>query len=44
MSKTKQLIEEASHFITICYKELSKEHFIEERMKEIQAEREDRDI
>ena len=38
MSKTKQLIEEASHFITICYKELSKEHFIEERMKEIQAE------
>lgn len=38
MSKTKQLIEEASHFIMICYKELNKEQFIEERMKEIQAE------
>ncbi|MGG2932625.1 nitric oxide synthase oxygenase [Bacillus pacificus] len=38
MSKTKQLIEEASQFITICYKELSKEQFIEERMKEIQVE------
>ncbi|MGF9767795.1 nitric oxide synthase oxygenase [Bacillus albus] len=38
MSKTKQLIEEASQFITICYKELNKEQFIEERMKEIQVE------
>lgn len=38
MSKTKQLIEEASQFITICYKELNKEQFIEERMKEIQIE------
>lgn len=38
MSKMKQLIEEASHFIMICYKELNKEQFIEERMKEIQAE------
>ncbi|MBZ4226438.1 nitric oxide synthase oxygenase [Bacillus wiedmannii] len=38
MSKTKQLIEEASQFITICYKELNKEQFIEERVKEIQVE------
>ena len=38
MSKTKQLIEEASHFIKICYKELNKEQFIEERMKEIRVE------
>ncbi|WP_166704393.1 nitric oxide synthase oxygenase [Bacillus albus] len=38
MSKTKQLIEEASQFIKICYKELNKEQFIEERMKEIQVE------
>ncbi|MGG0300212.1 nitric oxide synthase oxygenase [Bacillus albus] len=38
MSKTKQLIEEASQFITICYKELNKEQFIEGRMKEIQFE------
>ena len=36
MSKTKQLIEEASHFITVCYKELNKEQFIEERIKEIE--------
>ncbi|HHK5535518.1 TPA: nitric oxide synthase oxygenase [Bacillus mobilis] len=38
MSKTKQLIEEASQFITICYKELNKEQFIEERVKEIRVE------
>jgi len=38
MSKTKQLIEEASNFITICYKELHKEQLIEERIKEIQIE------
>ncbi|MED0931173.1 nitric oxide synthase oxygenase [Bacillus mobilis] len=38
MSKTKQLIEEASQFITICYKELNKEQFIEERVKDIQVE------
>ncbi|MGN4447074.1 nitric oxide synthase oxygenase [Bacillus cereus group sp. MYBK79-1] len=38
MSKTEQLIEEASQFITICYKELNKEQFIEERVKEIQVE------
>ncbi|MGE7862954.1 nitric oxide synthase oxygenase [Bacillus mobilis] len=38
MSKTKQLIEEASQFITICYKELNKEQFIEERVKEIRFE------
>ncbi|HFK1545594.1 nitric oxide synthase oxygenase [Bacillus albus] len=38
MSKTKQLIEEASQFIRICYKELNKEQFMEERMKEIQVE------
>ncbi|EJS75343.1 MULTISPECIES: nitric oxide synthase oxygenase [Bacillus] len=38
MSKTKQLIEEASQFIMICYKELNKEQFIEERVKEIQVE------
>ncbi|WP_144614772.1 nitric oxide synthase oxygenase [Bacillus cereus] len=38
MSKTKQLIEEASQFITICYRELDKEQFIEERVKEIQVE------
>ncbi|QIW21041.1 nitric oxide synthase oxygenase [Bacillus thuringiensis] len=38
MSKTKQLIEEASQFITVCYKELNKEQFIEERIKEIQVE------
>ena len=38
MSKTKQLIEEASNFITTCYKELNKEQFIEERIKEIQVE------
>ncbi|PGK44717.1 nitric oxide synthase [Bacillus anthracis] len=38
MSKTKQLIEEARYFITICYKELNKEQFIEERVKEIQVE------
>ncbi|WP_242240665.1 nitric oxide synthase oxygenase [Bacillus cereus group sp. BfR-BA-01309] len=38
MSKTKQLIGEASQFITICYKELNKEQFIEERVKEIQVE------
>lgn len=38
MSKTKQLIEEASQFIEICYKELNKEQFIEERVKEIQVE------
>ncbi|CAM4077838.1 MULTISPECIES: nitric oxide synthase oxygenase [Bacillus cereus group] len=38
MSKTKQLIEEASQFITICYKELNKEKFIEERVKEIRVE------
>ncbi|MGE6366791.1 nitric oxide synthase oxygenase [Bacillus paramycoides] len=38
MSKTKQLIEEASNFIRICYKELNKEQLIEERMKEILIE------
>ncbi|MEG7846104.1 nitric oxide synthase oxygenase [Bacillus mobilis] len=38
MSKTKQLIEEASQFITSCYKELNKEQFIEERVKEIRVE------
>lgn len=38
MSKTKQLIEEASNFITICYKELHKEKLIEERIKEVQIE------
>ena len=38
MSETKQLIEEASNFITICYKELHKEQLIEERIKEIQIE------
>jgi len=38
MSKTKQLVEEASQFVTICYKELNKEQLIEERMKEIQIE------
>ncbi|MFJ1136188.1 nitric oxide synthase oxygenase, partial [Bacillus thuringiensis] len=38
MSKTKQLIEEASNFITICYKELHKEQLIAERIKEIQIE------
>ncbi|MEV5111880.1 nitric oxide synthase oxygenase [Bacillus sp. LBA3-1-1.1] len=38
MSKTKQLIEEASNFITICYKELNKEQLIKERMEEILIE------
>ncbi|MBE7105358.1 nitric oxide synthase [Bacillus cereus] len=38
MSKTKQLIEEASNFITVCYKELNKEQLIKERMKEILIE------
>ncbi|PFD47520.1 nitric oxide synthase [Bacillus cereus] len=38
MSKTKQLIEEASNFIRICYKELNKEQLIEERMEEILIE------
>ncbi|MED1088945.1 nitric oxide synthase oxygenase [Bacillus paramycoides] len=38
MSKTKQLIEEASNFITICYKELNKEQLIEERIGEILIE------
>ncbi|UYX52126.1 nitric oxide synthase oxygenase [Bacillus thuringiensis] len=38
MSKTKQLIEEAINFITICYKELNKEQSIEERIGEILIE------
>ncbi|SCC65855.1 nitric oxide synthase oxygenase [Bacillus mycoides] len=38
MSKTKQLIEEASNFITVCYKELNKEKLIKERMNEILIE------
>lgn len=38
MGKTKQLIEEASNFITVCYKELNKEKLIKERMKEILIE------